>query len=566
MNSSDYISDILLKYDIDTVFGIVGIPIVELAESLIAHKIKFISCRNEQSASYAASMHGALNGKPGVLLTVGGPGLIHSLAGIYNSMENNWPLIVITGSIEVNDQYKKGFQELDHISILHKYAKFTGKLTSGNIDLVFFESMRNSMIGNKGVSFIDIPGNLLHCKVETPNHTVLHQPIPLLKSSPCDDSINSVGSILRDSITGKDKEILIVIGEGSTEASSELRNFVNTFNLPFLPTPMGKGIVPDSNNLNVSSARSMAIKKADIVVVIGTSLNWLLHFGDHPKWGQNSRFIEINNNSRFLGLNNSPDLRYSLYGDISITIKKLTHFLLTSGKDIKYSGVSKELNKKISSNKLRLQEKENSITKHSNVGNTLNYNQVYAKLRSLIDDSNTIIVAEGANTMDFARISFPTDHPQQRLDCGTLATMGIGLGYAIAAKLSKPNKNVVLIQGDSAFGFSGMELETAVRNKLGLIVIIMNNSGIYHGIERENYINGDILPPTVLSEDCRYDLVGKGLGCNGYLIRTVDEVTKYFKIALDRSRKFKETSVLNVLIEPGNQGKLSFGWQSKPRL
>lgn len=161
--------------------------------------------------------------------------------------------------------------------------------------------------------------------------------------------------------------------------------------------------------------------------------------------------------------------------------------------------------------------------------------------------------------MDQARISFPTDYPKHRLDAGTNATMGIGLGYAIAAKIARPDKSIVLLQGDSAFGFSAMEIETAVRNRLGLVIIVMNNSGIYHGVGQK--VEGS-LPSTALSQDCRYDLVGQGLGAVGYIVHTLQELENAFKKSLQASLIAKETSVINVIIEAGKQGKLSFGWQT----
>ncbi|CCE62066.1 hypothetical protein TPHA_0B03940 [Tetrapisispora phaffii CBS 4417] len=568
----DYISTVLKKYDIDTVFGIVGIPIVELAESFITNGIKFISFRNEQSASYAASLYGYLNNKPGVLLTVGGPGLIHALAGIYNSIENNWPLIVITGGIESQQKYKNGFQELNHIALLNSYMKFTGELSTENIDLLVYESMRNSMLSPKGVSFLEIPGDLIHKSVgkNIGDSLAKHKPILVdaLTFIPNDDILLETAKFLYDAMRKRDQNMLVIVGKGAIGASSALRHFINCFNLPFLPTPMAKGIIEDSNELNVSSGRSMALKDADVILVFGAKLNWILHYGDTPKFKDNVKFIQVDNNTKTIGLNNQRGLQNSLIGDIESTVKKLTMMInhLQNGQMITYKGLSKAIKEKILSNAIKLNEKENATPRVVPNANSLNYNVVFGRLKTLFKDEETILVTEGANTMDVARISFPTDFPQHRIDCGTLATMGIGLGYAISTKLSKPNKSVVLIQGDSAFGFSGLELETSVRFNLGLIVVIMNNSGIYHGTTKDHYLKGKYAPPTILSQNCRYDIVGKGLGCAGYLITNLDELTKYFKLAMIRSIKYKETSVLNVLIEPGKQGKLEFGWQSKPRL
>lgn len=543
----EYFTQLLQQYGVDTVFGIVGIPIVELADTMIGKGIKFIACRNEQSASYAASAYGYLTGKPGVLLVVGGPGLIHALAGIYNSMSNRWPLIVIAGSSE--DLHKGGFQELDQVSLLSDHLKFTGKLTTDPdvIELVTYNAMRLTTTGTPGVTYIDFPGSLISESIERSPYPV--QSISRIQYMPDTESLQRVVKLLS---SDQNKRILVVIGKGAVNASNEVRKLINDYNLPFLSTPMAKGVVPDSHPLNASSARSKALKEAEIVLVLGARLNWILHFGAPPKWDANTIFIQVDCDPESLGQNNQRGVGYSLCGDIGLTVKSLIEKLKLER--WAYQGLSRELRSAIKLNHEKLAKKE-QIVHHGR----LNYNKVYQCLRTFIDDSRTIIVSEGANTMDQARISFPTDYPKHRLDAGTNATMGIGLGYAIAAKIARPDKSIVLLQGDSAFGFSAMEIETAVRNRLGLVIIVMNNSGIYHGIGQK--VEGS-LPSTALSQDCRYDLVGQGLGAVGYIVHTLQELENAFKKSLQASLIAQETSVINVIIEAGKQGKLSFGWQT----
>lgn len=543
----EYFTQLLQQYGVDTVFGIVGIPIVELADTMIGKGIKFIACRNEQSASYAASAYGYLTGKPGVLLVVGGPGLIHALAGIYNSMSNRWPLIVIAGSSE--DLHKGGFQELDQVSLLSDHLKFTGKLTTDPdvIELVTYNAMRLTTTGTPGVTYIDFPGSLISEPIERSPYPV--QPISRIQYMPDTESLQRVVKLLS---SNQNKRLLVVIGKGAVNASNEVRKLINDYNLPFLPTPMAKGVVPDSHPLNASSARSKALKEAEIVLVLGARLNWILHFGAPPKWDAKTIFIQVDCDPGSLGQNNQRGVSYSLCGDVGLTVKSIIEKLKLER--WAYQGLSRELRSAIKLNHEKLAKKE-QIVHHGR----LNYNKVYQCLRTFIDDSRTIIVSEGANTMDQARISFPTDYPKHRLDAGTNATMGIGLGYAIAAKIARPDKSIVLLQGDSAFGFSAMEIETAVRNRLGLVIIVMNNSGIYHGVEQK--VEGS-LPSTALSQDCRYDLVGQGLGAVGYIVHTLQELENAFKKSLQASLIAKETSVINVIIEAGKQGKLSFGWQT----
>ncbi|CEP62251.1 putative indolepyruvate decarboxylase family protein LALA0_S05e01266g [Lachancea lanzarotensis] len=547
----EYLSDALSSYGVDVIFGIVGIPVVELADTVISKgKIKFYGFRNEQAASYAASAYGFLTGKPAVLLTVGGPGVIHALAGVYNSISNKWPLLVIAGSSE--DTNRGGFQELDQVSLLTPYIKFTARLDSSNVDETLYNALRQASLGTPGVSYLDIPGNVFaqKCLEIRPRSP---RPLRAVKFQPPDADLKAVAKTLRSS-----KNILCVIGKGATDSAGEVRAFVQKFQIPFLPTPMAKGVVPDSSNLNVSSARSLALRSADVVLVLGARLNWILHFGEAPKWKKSAIFIQVDTTAEDLGHNNRLGLTYSLCGDIGHTLRKLT---LSLG-SFSSSGVTADIRKNIVANQGKLRAKEEAVTAK------LNYNQVYALIRRHIVDRNTFIVSEGANTMDVARISFPTDYPKQRLDAGTNATMGVGLGYAIAAKLAHPSKKVICIQGDSAFGFSGMELETAARYRLGLVVIVMNNSGIYHGASEVGDTKSHQprnMVSTSLTTDCRYDLVADGLGCRGFLVKSLPELNT----ALEMAFKLAEEglpALLNVIIEPGRQGKLEFGWQNRSKL
>ncbi|CAI4059911.1 putative indolepyruvate decarboxylase family protein SKDI_05G0500 [Saccharomyces kudriavzevii IFO 1802] len=553
-----HFAQLLQRYGIDTVFGIVGIPIVQLADTMVANGIKFIPCRNEQAASYAASGYGYVNDKPGVLLIVGGPGLIHSLAGIYNSMNNRWPLLVIAGSSSQSDIHKGGFQELDQISLLYPFLKFTGKLTPDNVDMVTQKALNHCIQGTAGVSYIDVPADFIESEKPLEGNDYIANELPMiLTPKKCGPDPSQIKEIVQLILHHRDNNILIVIGKGAVKNSHEIRRLINKFNLPFLPTPMAKGIVPDSSPLNVSSARSQALKTADVVLVLGARLNWILHFGTSPKWNAESIFLQFDSNPETLGDNNaSPGADLSVWGDVGLSVTALMGELERQSPRWKYSGVNQAMREKIQLNQTRLLEKEKVG------GAQLNYHQVYGTLRPLIDDYRTILVTEGANTMDIARVSFPTDVPRRRLDAGTNATMGIGLGYALASKASHLELDVVLIQGDSAFGFSAMEIETAVRCQLALIIVVMNNSGIYHG---ENNTGSD-LPPTALSKNCRYDLVGKGLGAHGFFVNTLSELSKSFQQAVRLSRARRETSVINVIIEPGEQKQISFAWQNKPRL
>ncbi|KAG0658245.1 hypothetical protein C6P45_002226 [Maudiozyma exigua] len=544
---------LLKAYDIDTIFGLVGIPIVTFANDLIDEGINFIACRNEQAASYAASAYGYLHNKPAVLLVVGGPGLIHALAGVYNSINNKWPLVVIAGSNDNGEhQYQGTFQEMDQMSLMGEYVKFKGKLNPTNMDFVTFNAFNHAIQAPQGVSYIDFPGDLIESGIMVDARVPENIQLPRQIKSCADPTIvKTVANIITDNVINNHKKILVVIGKGVSHFSEPIRQFIDKFNLPFLPTPMAKGIIPDDHPMNVSSARSMALKESDIVLVFGARLNWILHFGQAPKWKPDTIFIQCDNDVSTLGVNNERNVHLSLLGDIKLIIEQLITAIQTTSDEFKHPDLPLEMKTRIRQNESKLSKQEHTY----NEKKELNYHTVYRTLRDTRDDLRTILVMEGANTMDKARVSFPTSFPLRRLDCGTNATMGVGLGYAIASRLSFPQMDTVLIQGDSAFGFSGMEIETLVRVKLGCVIVVMNNSGIYHGNNPHS--------STKLSEQCRYDIVAKGLGAQGHLVTTLEDLKVKFEEGIVQSRANNVVTLLNVIIEHGKGAQVSFAWQNK---
>src|SRR5436190_2908972 len=298
------VAETLRSLQVDVVFGIVGIPIVEIAEACIALGIRFIAFRNEQSASYAAQAYGYFTGRPGVCLVVGGPGVVHAMAGIVNAHVNCWPIVVIAGYIETYQKEMGGFQELDHISLLKPHTKFASQPPSvDRIPFILEKAYRSAFYGRPGPTFVDIPANFVRLPLTKftgiPSITFVPDSP---KSMASNEMVSRAASRLKSA-----KAPLVVIGKGCAYARAEnqIRSLINSTQLPFLPTPMGKGVIPDSHPLNVAAARSAALAGADVVLLLGARLNWILHFGS-LKWRKDVTFIHVDIAAEELG-NNACD-------------------------------------------------------------------------------------------------------------------------------------------------------------------------------------------------------------------------------------------------------------------
>ncbi|XP_068092187.1 2-hydroxyacyl-CoA lyase 1 [Hyperolius riggenbachi] len=563
VTGAEIIAQALVAQNVKYMFGIVGFPIVEVAVAAQAAGIKYIGMRNEQAACYAASAVGYLTGRPAVCLVVSGPGLINTLSGMANSNMNCWPLIVLGGSSDMDQETMGAFQEFPQVETCRLYSKMSARLSSmETIPLVIEKAVRTSMYGRPGACYVDIPGNFVNQTIKKGEirYTTCCLPPPISLADPLE--IEKAVSALKNA-----QNPLVIIGKGAASARAEntIRRLVNECKLPFLPTPMGKGVVPDSHPFCVGAARSVALLHADVILLLGARLNWMLHFGLPPRFRPDVKIIQVDICAEELGNNVTPVA--SLLGDINA----VTQQLLDQLSSWKYPSYTEWWNN------LKMKRKANEGNTKALASQTtlpMNYYTVFHHVKQALPN-DCIIVSEGANTMDIGRTVLQNSLPRHRLDAGTFGTMGVGLGFAIAAaavvKAESPEKRVVCVEGDSAFGFSGMEVETICRYNLPIIIIVVNNNGIYNGLD-ENTWNamlqaGDptsVAPPVSYLPNAHYEKVMSAFGGKGYFVQTPEEL----KQALTSSFSEKSLpSLINVMIDPqSDRKKQAFHWLTRSNL
>uniref|UniRef100_A0A8B9PGR8 2-hydroxyacyl-CoA lyase n=1 Tax=Apteryx owenii TaxID=8824 RepID=A0A8B9PGR8_APTOW len=537
VSGAHLIAESLKAQNIEYMFGIVGIPITEIAIAAQASGLKYIGMRNEQAACYAASAVGYLTGRPGVCLVVSGPGFLHALGGMANANMNCWPLIVIGGSSDRNQETMGAFQEFPQVEAGRLYNKLTVRPSSLEvIPAVVEKAVRTSIYGRPGSCYIDIPGDFVNLQVNKSSvkyvECCLPPPISMAKQS----AVSEAASIIAHS-----KQPLLIIGKGAaySHAENNIRKLVDLCGLPFLPTPMAKGVVPDNHPNCVAAARSTALQYADVIILLGARLNWILHFGLPPRFRQEVKVIQL-----------------------------LEEF---SKRPWKYPSSSqwwKRLREKIMNN----EEKSKGLELQKSL--PMNYYTVFRHIRELIP-RDCILVSEGANTMDIGRTMLPNYHPRQRLDAGTFGTMGVGLGFAIAAAMvakdRTPEKRVICIEGDSAFGFSGMELETICRYKLPILIIVVNNNGIYTGLDTDAWKEmlkfgepATCIPPVSLLPNSHYEQIMSAFGGKGYFVKTPEELQNALKASLADEQT---PSLINVMIDPRSERKKQeFPWLTRSNM
>lgn len=527
--------------------------------------LKYIGCRNEQAACYAAQAIGYLTKKPGVCLVVSGPGLLNVCAGMANAQVNCWPLLVIGGSVNQDQEAIGGFQEFPQVEASRLYCKYAARPPNAFLIPTHVEkAVRLATYGRPGACYLDFPGNILQGRVDADRvvKTYISPEPPLAFPNP--KQLSEAAELLM-----KAKRPLVIIGKGSAYARAEvqLRQLIHQTNLPFIATPMGKGVVPDSARQCVAPARTLALQKADVVLLLGARLNWILHFGRAPRFDENVKVIQVDVQPE--EMHNSIKSQCAIQSDLlpfsDLFVDELSKRKFRLSENDPWW---KELNAKCDKNRETVNEMS------TNVSVPLNYYAVFQHLREKIP-SDCIIVSEGANTMDIGRAMLLNNLPRHRLDAGTFGTMGVGLGFAIAAGLYcrdyHPGKRVICVEGDSAFGFSGMEIETMIRYQLPIVIVIVNNGGIYSGFTKEDYKDiqkmGDatlVTPVTALNVETRYEEMMKMFGLPGFLVRTIPELQDAVKQALIPT---DHPSIINVIISPQADRKpQNFSWLTESKL
>ena len=521
----DILARALRMVGIDTMYGLVGIPVTEFAYIAQGRGIRFISFRHEQQAGMAAATHGYLTGKPGVLLTVSSLGFLNGLTATTNATVNCYPMIQISGSSvrEPIDLEQGTYEGLDQLNIAKPLVKAAYRVNKPeDIPTAVVRASRAARSGRPGGVYLDVTTPCLGAIMDSDEADKLfYQPVDLCPAMPpATEAVDRAIAMLAAA-----KKPAIIIGKGAAYARVEdrLKALVDKTGIPYYPMSMAKGVLPDNGPLSALSCRSTIMEEADVVMLVGARLNWLLSRG-HGKWSPDTKFIQLDIDPEEIDCNRP--IAAPVVGDLASSLDAI---LAGLGK-VKMSmdsawvtSLQKETVEKDAKFKARLTANAAAMP--------MDHWTALGVIKPILEANDDIIlVNEGANTLDDTRDCIDFSKPRCRVDCATWAIMGMGMGSAIGAAVST-GQRVVAIEGDSAFGFSGMDFSTICRFKLPVTVVIFNNGGIYNGIGVNMGKDGDPAP-TTLDIHARYDKLGDAFGATTYYVSTPDELAAAFKEAI----------------------------------
>src|SRR6266849_4134240 len=510
--------DALKLNGIDTIYGLPGIPITDLTRRAQADGLRVLSFRHEQNAGYAASLAGFLTQKPGICLTVSAPGFLNGLNALAHATVNCFPVILISGSSEreIVDLQQGDYEEMDQLAIAKPLCKAAFRvLHAEDIGVGIARAIRAAVSGRPGGVYLDLPAKLFAQTMDASaaSKSLIKVVDPAPRQIPAQDVVQRAVDLLKGA-----KKPLIVLGKGAAYAQvdTEIKSLIEKTGIPYLPMSMAKGLLPDTHEQSASAARSYVLPEADVVMLVGARLNWLLSHGKGKTWGGKTH--KDWGGQKFIQIDISPQ-----EADSNVRI------------DAPVLGAIAERKEK---NVAKMAE---TLAKNPT---PMNFHSALAVVRDIVRaNPDAMLVNEGANALDFTRSIVDMYKPRKRIDVGTWGIMGVGMGYCVAAAVVT-KQPVIAIEGDSAFGFSGMEVETICRYNLPVCIVIMNNNGVYRGTD-VNPTGGPDVAPTVFVKGARYDKLIEAFGGVGVHATTPAELRKAMEEAV-RSRK---PTLINAVID-----------------
>lgn len=535
------LAESLRRLGLMDVYGLVGIPVTEVAYAMQKVGINYYGFRFEQQAGMAAATHGYLTKKPGVLLTVSSLGMLNGLTATANATVNCYPMIQISGASDPTmvDMDMGTYEQLDQLNTARPLVKAAFRCSyAKDIPTAVARAYRAAVSGRPGGVYIDMTTPALAEVMDAADaEKLFYTPVDVYSEvAPTQEAVNRAIEVLTQA-----KRPAILLGKGAAYAQvdDKIKELIETYKIPYLAMSMAKGLMPDAGELSALSCRSTIMEQADVVMVIGARINWMLSFG-RGKWNPAMKFIQLDVEPREMDRN--VPIAAPVVGDMGLSLDMILAGLKGKTMAADPSWLSSLQAESIAKNaKFAKRLSENAPIMPMNHWTALSVIKPFLEA-----NPDVILVNEGANTLDDTRDSVDMSLPRHRIDCASWSIMGMGMGSCIGAAVAT-GKSVLAVEGDSAFGFSGMDFATICRYQLPVTVVVFNNGGIYNGIG-VNPGGGTAPAPTTLDINAKYDLIGEAFGAVGYRVDNPEDLRK----ALEAGIASRKPCLIDIQLSPAS--------------
>jgi thiamine pyrophosphate-dependent acetolactate synthase large subunit-like protein len=523
---------------VDTIFFMMGGPTGGTAGACLDLGMQGIYVRHEQAAAMMAHAYARVTGKPGICIAPMGPGVANLVTGLANAWADASPIIAIGGSAPMRGWTLDTFQEMDQVPMMKPIVKNAFRVDLGyRIPEYISIAFREALDGKRGPIYLDLPGDILSGKVEEDKINWVAENYRT-DARPAGDP-----ALIRKAIEllAEAHKPLILTGSGVLwgNAEKDLKDFVETTGIPFFTTPQGRGVVAEDHQRSFPAARSTAFREADVVLVIGARANSMLSFLRAPRFSPDAKFINVNVDGREIGHNRAAEI--GIIGDAKIVLQQLGAEARGRFNGKEESAWVAQLGAKHRSNM------ERSAPLLHSEATPIHPLRLCNEVKDTIS-RDTILVVDGHEILNFARQSIPIFNARCSLNAGPHGCMGVGIPFGIGAKVAAPDKPVVVLSGDGAFGWNGMEMDTAIRHKLNIVVVLSNNGGF-----TSRQTGGNVGRDLGFQ---RYDKMVEALGGYGEFVEKPDGI----RPAIERAMKAGKPALVNVCTDPNAQATTDMGF------
>jgi acetolactate synthase-1/2/3 large subunit len=531
---SDLVAKALKKENVEIVFTLSGMPLFGVYQALAAEGIRLIDVRHEQAAVLMAQGYARATGRPGVAWVVPGPGVLNAVTGVANCHYGSVPVVVLAGQNKMEDFELGAFHEMNHLELMRPITKwcataYEARRAAEYISMAFRKAAR----GMPGPTFVDFPQNILETEINPDEALFPDRNQVLIGPNGNPSLVVEAASMLAQA-----NRPLIVYGSGIiwSGAHAELLKFVETAGIPTVPTPLARGCIPDDHPFSCFISRSRAMAQSDVILFMGARLNFIISYGRPPRFNPQARTIQVDRVPEEIGRNRPIDV--GIVGDAKAVLNQLLD---------EWNRIGKSNNGLWAQELKELEEKKKEKWMHWAASSKKPINPIrlcYEIAQFLRRDA--IVTIDGGEILDFARNLIPSHKPGARMNPGVTGLLGIGIPYAIGAKLAHPDRQVLCLCGDGAFGFNGLEMDTAARQGVPIVVVVSNNAcwgvctNIQKGVYGEECTYGTLLSCT------QYDLIARAMDCYGETVEEPDQI----RPALERAFNAQKPALLNVLTDP----------------
>ena len=511
----------------DCLFYLMGGPNYEIVNNSEDFGIRTVDFRHEQAAAMAAHAYARVKRVPGVTTAASGPGTLNLLTGIYNAFVDAAPMVTLGGAGPLRDIYRGGFQEVDLPNIFAPVSKSVIRPTSPDrFPEHISTAFRTAMSDRPGPVYVECNEDVLYEEVDEQDATPPTRAAAISPPSGDNDRIKEAVKILQHA----DRPILLA-GSGSwwSGAWEELQEFVDRTGIPFYTTPIARGLIPEDHPVSFPAARSTAFREADAILVVGTRFNWIMTFGQ--RLSSNAKIVQIDIQASEIGHNRSVDV--GIVADAKAAMRQINTEASRVGMKSKAKSQWIEHLQNIDNNRRhrsRQMEESSQMPIHPL--------RLCKELREVMD-RDAILTVDGNEILHYARQSIPTYEPGHRLNSGVTGCMGVGLPFAIGAKLAKSEKQVVSLHGDGSLGMNVQDFDTAVRHDLPIVIVVSNNKGWTARVE-------SVRKPGRELGWTRFDAIAEALGGYAEEVRGPSDI----RPALERAFDAGIPAIVNVSTDP----------------